>query len=129
MSGFVQMPKDKNKEKALSAILETSSIAEAAKRCGLSEKTLRRYLDDGDFLKEYRAARRQIVETSLSKMQKATGAAVETLIKNLHCENPSVENRAAQLIIENSVKAVETLDILERLEILENESENKNSKA
>lgn len=94
----------------------------------MSEKTLRRYLDDSEFLKEYRAARRQIVEASLSKMQKATDVAVETLIKNLNCENPAVENRAAQLIIENSVKAVETLDILERLEILENEHQKQNQK-
>lgn len=122
------MPKETNKEKALTALMETASISEAAKQCGLSHKTLRRYLEDKDFLKEYRAARRQIVETSISRMQKASGEAVETLIKNLHCENPSVENRAAQLIIENSVKAIETLDILERLEILENESENKNQK-
>lgn len=120
------MPKPTNKEKVLIALLETSSIREAAEKSGLGEATIYRYLNDKDFLKEYRAARRQIVETSISRMQKASGEAVETLIKNLHCENPSVENRAAQLIIENSVKAVETLDILERLEILENEHQKQN---
>ncbi len=41
-------------------------------------------------------------------------------IKELqHCENPAVAARCAQIIFENSVKGMETIDILERLEILE----------
>jgi DNA-binding transcriptional MerR regulator len=120
------MPKETNKEKALSALLRASSIAEAAKLCQLSEKTLRRYLDEKDFLTEYRAARRQVVENAIAQLQNAALDAVETLKQNLHCENPAAENRAAQIILENAVKGVETIDILERVERLENELENKN---
>ncbi|HSK72096.1 MAG TPA: hypothetical protein VK892_10405 [Pyrinomonadaceae bacterium] len=122
------MPKENNREKALSALLEAASIIEAAQKCGLSEKTLRRYLDDKEFLSEYRNARRQVVENSISQLQKASGEAVETLKKNLHCENPSAENQAARLIIENSIKAVEVTDILERLEVLENAFEKQDQK-
>ena len=67
-----------------------------------------------------------MVENSLAQLQKATGEAVETLQRNLHCANPSVEVRAAQAILENAVKGVEMTDILERLEAIENEFENKN---
>lgn len=128
MSDIDQMPKETNKEKALSALLGSSSIADAAKKCGLSEKTLRRYLEEKEFLAEYRAARRQIVENAIAKLQSSASEAVQTLIDNLHCENPAAENRAAQIILENAVKGVETIDILERLEVLEDEHNKQNPK-
>lgn len=119
------MPKQSNKEKAIIALLETSSIVEAASKSGLSQETIYRYLRDKEFLKEYRSARRQIVENSIGQIQAATVEAVETLQRNLHCENPAVEVRAAQVILETSFKGTELLDVLERLEILESELENK----
>lgn len=113
------MPKPTNKEKVLNALLNTASIADAAKLCGLSEETIYRYLKDAEFQKEYRAARRALVETSISQIQKATSEAVETLQRNLRCENPAVEVRCAQIILEQAVKGVELIDVIERLEILE----------
>lgn len=67
----------------------------------------------------YRAARRQVVERAVSEMQSATNEAVETLKRNLHCEKPAVEVRAAQIIIEQAVKGVELVDLQERVERLE----------
>jgi hypothetical protein len=111
--------KTANQEKALSALLEASSISEAARNCGLNEKTLHRYLKDAEFQKEFKAARRMIFEQNIVRLQSLHAKAVETLEKNLNCDNPSVEVRAAQIIIEGSRKDFETLDILERLERLE----------
>lgn len=122
------MPKQTNKEKALIALLHAPSVVEAAKQSGLSEETFYRYLKDKEFLAEYRAARRRTVEAAITRMQQLTDEAVETLQRNLHCENPSVEVRAAQTILDNAVKSVETMDILERLEVIENEFENQNKK-
>jgi hypothetical protein len=119
------MPKDTNREKALAGLLGTSSITEAAKKSGLSERTIYRYLSDESFMKDFRRARRDLVETSIGQIQAATGEAVETLKKNLTCENPAVEVRAAQIILDTATKGVELLDILERVEILEGELENK----
>lgn len=119
------MVKQTNQEKALAALLNSVSIADAATKCGLSERTLYRYLEDEIFKKEYRAARRNLVENSIGQIQTATGEAVETLKKNLYCENPAVEVRAAQIILDTAYKGVELLDVLERLEILENEIEKK----
>ncbi len=95
------MPKENNKEKALLALLECSSISEAAQKSELSEKTLRRYLEDKDFSDEYQSARRQIVESAVSGLQQAANEAVETLRRNLTCDNPQAEIRAAQLILDN----------------------------
>jgi len=110
-----------NREKALSALLESASITEAAAKCDLNEKTLRRYLDDDEFRNEYRSARRAAFEQNIVRLQSLHAGAVSTLERNLSCENPSVEVRAAQIIIEASRKDFETLDILERLENLEDE--------
>jgi len=113
--------KTANKEKALTALLESATITEAAKKCGLNEKTLRRYLDDAEFQKEFRAARRVVFEQNIVRLQSLHAGAVDTLERNLTCENPSVEVRAAQIIIEGNRKDFETLDILERLEKIEDE--------
>ena len=122
------MPKETNKEKVLSALIETSSIRDAAKRSGVGEATIYRYLQDKDFLAQYRNARRQTVESAIVKMQNAASEAVDRLKELQHCENPAVDARCAQIIYENSVKGLETTDILERLETIENEFENQNKK-
>jgi hypothetical protein len=111
--------KTANREKALSALLESSSISEAAKKCGLNEKTLRKYLENAEFQKEFRAARRVVFEQNIFKLQSLHNQAVDTLERNLNCENPSVEVRSAQIIIESNRKDFETFDILTRLEVLE----------
>jgi len=120
------MPKGSNKETALSALLNSSSIAEASKRCSLSEKTLRRYLGEEDFRKEYRAARRIIFEENIGQLQQLHARAIEAVERNLNCENPAVEVRAAAIVLEMTRKDFEIFDLLPRLEALENELENKN---
>ncbi len=115
------MPKETNKEKVLIALVETSSIREAAKKSGIGEATVYRYLQDKDFLAEYRNARRQTVESAIAQMQNAASEAVERLKELQYCENPAVAARCAQIIFENSVKGMETTDILERLEKIEGE--------
>jgi DNA-binding MurR/RpiR family transcriptional regulator len=115
------MPKIANREKVLIALLETSSIREAAKKSGASEATIYRFLQDKNFLSEYRTARRQTVEMAIAQMQNAASEAVERLKELQYCDNPAVSARCAQIIFESSVKGLETTDILERLETLENE--------
>jgi transposase len=115
------MPKPTNKEKILIALLETSSIRDAAKRIGICEATIYNYLKDKEFLAEYRNARRQTVESAIAQMQNAASEAVERLKELQYCENPAVAARCAQIIYESSVKGMETTDILERLEAIENE--------
>ena len=113
--------KTANREKALTALLAHSTIVEAAQTSGLNEKTLRRYLADAEFQKEFRAARRSIFEQNIVRLQSLHAGAVDALERNLTCEIPSSEIRAAQIVIEASRKDFETFDILQRLETLENE--------
>ncbi len=112
--------KTANREKVLSALLESATISDAAIKCGLNEKTVRRYLADAEFQTEFRAARRSVFEQNIIRLQSLHAGAVDTLERNLNCENPSVEVRAAQIIVEATRRDFETLDILSRLELLEN---------
>jgi predicted DNA-binding transcriptional regulator AlpA len=91
----------KNTEKALTALLNASSIKDAASISGLSEETLYRYLRDEDFKSEYEQGKRQIVEAAISALTASATEAVETLRRNLNCDNPQAEIRAAQLILDN----------------------------
>jgi predicted DNA-binding transcriptional regulator AlpA len=91
----------KNTEKALAALLNASSIKDAASISGLSEETLYRYLRDEDFKNEYEQAKRQVVESAISALAASANEAVETLRRNLTCDNPQAEIRAAQLILDN----------------------------
>jgi hypothetical protein len=91
----------KNTEKALAALLNASTVRDAATQSGLSEETLYRYLRDEDFKNEYHQAQRQVVESAISGLQQAANEAVETLKRNLTCDNPQAEIRAAQLILDN----------------------------
>ncbi len=115
------MPKITNREKVLVALLETPSVRDAAKSSGVSEATIYNFLRDSEFKTAYREARRQTVETAIAQMQNAASEAVDRLKELQYCENPAVAARCAQIIFENSIKGMETLDILERLEILEDE--------
>jgi hypothetical protein len=110
---------NRKQEQAIAALLSASSIKAAAGVCGMAEVTLWRWLQLPDFQTAYRAARRQIVERAVSELQAACGEAVEALKRNLHCENPAVEIRAAQIILEQGIKGVELMDLQERVERLE----------
>ena len=111
--------KIRKQEQAIAALLSASSIKAAADVCGMAEVTLWRWLQMPDFQAAYRTARRQVVERAVTELQAACGEAVETLKRNLRCDNPAVEIRAAQIILEQAVKGVEIMDLQERVERLE----------
>jgi AcrR family transcriptional regulator len=115
-------------EKLIVALLETASIRQAAKASGLSEATVFRRLQDIDFQAEYRSAQRQVVERSIAVLQAATSQAVETLRRNLNCQNPSAEIRAATAILDNSFRGLELYEFSERLGKIENEIASQNGK-
>lgn len=106
-------------EKAILALLECETIIEASAKSGVPVRTLHRWLNDSEFCKSYRSAKRLIVEKGIAELQKATSEAAKTLRRNLMCGNPSAENRAAQIIFEQSQKAIELEDLTERIEQLE----------
>jgi hypothetical protein len=110
-----------NDEKILLALLTSGTIAEAAKKCDLSERTIYRRLADAEFRTEWREARQGMVETATSQLQAGMSEAVQTLIDSLRLGDKysSDRIRAAKIILENSVKGVDVFDYAARLEQIE----------
>ena len=106
-------------EKLIALLLTEKTIDEACKKAGINVTTYWRWMQDENFLREYRKVRRGILENTVAKLQSVTYQAIETLERNLHCENPSVEIRCAQIILEQSIKGMETLEVENRIEQLE----------
>jgi hypothetical protein len=106
-------------EQAVVALLTEPTVAAAAIKVGVSEASLTRWMRRPEFQAAFRAARRQVVETAVAGLQGACGEAVATLRRNLNAQNESIQVRAAVAILDYSIKAVELIDLAERVEALE----------
>jgi hypothetical protein len=106
-------------EKLIALLLTERTIDAACSKAKIAVTTYWRWMKDAHFLSEYRRARRGILENTIAKLQSITFAAIDTLERNLNCENPGVEIRCAGIILEQAIKGIETLDVENRLETLE----------
>jgi hypothetical protein len=106
---------------AILALLSHPTIAAAAKACQISEETLYKWMKQPCFVAEYAVARRQAMTTGLSLLQKASGAAVATLVMLMQDKDTPSSSRvaAARSILEFAFKANELLDVETRLASLE----------
>jgi len=115
--------RSRREEAAIAALLACPTLDEAAEQAGIAGSTLRGWLRDPDFQRRYRLARRQVVEQAVAGLQQATGEAVAALRRNLTSGVPASEIAAAKAVIDFSLKAVELVDLAERVEQLERAAE------
>lgn len=108
-------------QKALLALLSEPTKEKAAATAGITSKTLRKFLDDSEFQKEYRSAFSNMVSDAVRQAQKALSPALTTLeeIMKDDEQNGQIRVSAARSLLEFSLKATEQLDILDRLTELE----------
>jgi hypothetical protein len=108
-------------EQALAALLTRPSIDDAAGVAGVSEKTLRRWLQDPGFNARYLKARRDSVQQAAAWLQQATGMAAATL-RHLMTNSkvpPAVRLRAAELVFSLAFRGIELEEIVQRLVAVE----------
>lgn len=113
--------KSRKEDLALAALLSCATIGEAAKKAGVSETTLWRWLQDEEFQAKYREAKKQAVGHAVTRLQQATSEAVNTLgavMKDSEA-TASAKVAAAKTVLEMAFKAVELEDYAERLRRLE----------
>jgi hypothetical protein len=115
--------REQREELAIAALLAEPTIAQAATEAGIGESTLLRWLAEPEFKARYRAARRAVVESAIGRLQQAATLAVDALARNLTCGIPAVEVGAAKSVLDQAIKAVELVDLAERVEALEQASE------
>lgn len=96
-------------------------MEEAARAINVSTKTLLRWQKEPGFDAAYRAAKRAAFGQSIARMHHLSSAAVSTLGKVMldAATPPSTRVRAADSILNHTIKAIETEDIEARLAELE----------
>ena len=109
----------RKKEQAVLALLTEPTVDAAAAAAGVSSATLWRWRKLPEFQAQYHEVRRRILEGAILNLQQAANQAVDTLVRNLSCGQPSVEVRAAFGVLDQSLKAQVLLDQEERLSALE----------
>src|SRR5204862_8020672 len=109
----------RTQEKAIAALLSEATLGKAAKKAQVTEKTLRSWLRLPEFHDAYALARGDVLEHAVAKTQKASGAAVETLVQKLKSKTDAVAVRAATELLGITLKATEVLDYKRRLGAIE----------
>jgi hypothetical protein len=109
------------RERAVVALLSERTIGVAAKRCGVNEGTLRRWLTDDDAFKaDYEAARTATYHAGMSRIQALMARAVETLEDLLSAtEHPAVRLGAARTLTEMGMHQHDADVILRKLDEIE----------
>jgi len=111
----------RKREQAVAVLLSEPTIVKAAKRIGVDEATLYRWLREEDFKEQYRQAKQQVVEHAITQLQNACTEAVATLRQVMADREAPASARvaAARTVLEQAIKAVELEDIEKRIEALE----------
>lgn len=107
--------------KAIAALLACRTIGQAAKVAEVGERTLTRWLADGDFKAELAAARRSIFASAVDALRQAANDAVDVLRQVMTDAetNAAIRVQAASAVLAHAFRAVELSDISERLDSLE----------
>lgn len=109
----------RSKEMAVAVLATTSNYREAARKLGVTDTQIYKWLKDDVFKKRVETARTLIVEDSLSKMKVACSLAADTLIELLNDVNPMIRRGAANDILTHVTKLMELKEIELRLKALE----------
>ena len=109
------------RERAILALLSERTMGQAAARCGVGERTLRRWLtEDSEFKAEFEAARSAMFQVGMSRIQALAGRAVETLEDLLGAKQyPAVRLGAARTVAEIGMHQYDADTILRKLDKVE----------
>jgi len=103
----------------LGALLENENIRAAARAAGVSPGVVYRLLKDPVFTEALEAARRACFDEALGKLKGSSAKAVDRLVCIMGTDDIAEARRAAQAIITLTLRAAETIDIEQRLSVLE----------
>ena len=103
-------------------MLTCRTRAEAAKTAGVGESTLRGYLREPEFQARYREAFGALVQDATRQAQQAIAPALSTLREIVENDEAGAKARiaAARVTLEYALRLTEQLDIISRIEVLEN---------
>ena len=111
----------RKQEEVIVALLSQRNVEEAARVAKVPPRTVYRWMKNPDFDREYRDAKRGAYSQAIARLHQMTSAAVSTLGKVMVDANTpaSTKVRAADSILNHTIKAIEIEDIAARVAALE----------
>ncbi len=108
-------------EQAIVTLLSNRTVEDAARACNTPARTLFRWLKEPEFDAAYRAAKRAAFGQAIARLHHLSSAAVSTLGKVMldPATPPSTKVRAADSVLNHTIKAIEDEDIEARVAALE----------
>ena len=114
--------RSRKQQQDIAALLTAPTMAEAAARCGISEKTLWRWSQNPEFAVRFREARSRALEAAINKLCHSTYQAAVVLLEISTNKRASSSSRvsAARAIFEIAIKVREFHELENRVAELEN---------
>jgi transposase len=118
-----QSGQSRRQEQAIAELLQGASIAAAAEKCGISSRTLKRWLASEAFQQEYRAAKRRLVDAATNRLLRTMDEAAATLETVMKSKKASMGLKvsAATRLLDRARWAHEDEDLAARIAALEAE--------
>ena len=114
------MAKEKNdtavsNEKIIAALMNSSTLAQAAQAAGISSRALYDRMGNADFRAEYRTAKAAIMRQATQTLNSRIAGAVDTIAEIMQDvdANPAIRLQAAQTILSQAAKFSERLDAVD----------------
>ncbi len=107
--------------RAITGLLTQPTKNEAAAAAGISPATLRRYLADEEFQREYKKALAELMQDAAARARQSISPALECLrdICMSEDETSTARIQAARALMEYSLQIISVTDIEARIEELE----------
>ena len=122
------MPKKVTDEKLLEVLLQCGSVRATAKKTGLTTSAIYRRLREPCFRERYEQEQDGIISAVAGSLSQALDGAVEALVEV--CQNPlnapGLRISAADSLLRNAVRYIETANILRRIADLEEATQHEN---
>ncbi len=111
----------RKRHQAIAALIEQPTVKGAALAAGVGEATLIRWMKDEAFKTAYRDAKRRIVNQAITRLQRSSDNAVQTLVAIMNDTDspPTTRVVCAKTILDMALKGVELDDVLSRIETIE----------
>ncbi|MBQ8358564.1 MAG: hypothetical protein IJX37_01430 [Oscillospiraceae bacterium] len=115
----------KNDERIISGLLSCATIKGAAEYAGVSERTVYSRLSNPDFMKKLAAERHQLFKAHTTTLQGQIGKSIQTMVEIRDNEKtpPQIRLNASAELIRNGLKMIELIDIVDRMDSLEQKLE------
>lgn len=108
-----------SREILLDALLHSPDVSAAADRAEVSRATVYRWLNDIDFAAELKKKRDAMLDSAIESVKSHSVKAADTLAAMLVSNDERLRRMAAKDLLDYSFRILESRDILERLEAVE----------